>query len=170
MSQYSYLHTTDMHTCLLTVMLISREQQANAGQWINTSLTPDPPDRQQIWGQKHFYFCSFHWLLGGLPLLLLPHVVYRTAHRTADWVTLVFHFQNISERFIKEHTVLWVFISFNSTWAVQNRRVWALYGKQLIEQNGSNNSVDNNTKERERQREWEAERERESMWKVTVFH
>lgn len=32
MSQYSYLHTTDMHTCLLTVMLISGEQQANVGQ------------------------------------------------------------------------------------------------------------------------------------------
>lgn len=62
MSQYPYLHTTDMHTCLLTVMLISGEQQANVGQWINTSLTPDPPDRQRIWGQyktKSPHYCLY---------------------------------------------------------------------------------------------------------------
>lgn len=63
MSQYSYLHTTDMHTCLLTVMVISREQQANVRQWINTSLTPDPPHRQCIWGHNFFFFPSTLFLL-----------------------------------------------------------------------------------------------------------
>lgn len=38
--------TQQICTCaLLTVMVISREQQANVGQWINTSLTPDPTNR-----------------------------------------------------------------------------------------------------------------------------
>lgn len=52
MSQYPYLHTTDMHTCLLTVTVISSERRANVEQWINTWLTPEPPYRQCIWGHN----------------------------------------------------------------------------------------------------------------------
>lgn len=56
MFQYSYLHTTDVQPCLFTMMVIFREQQANVGQWINTSLTPDPPK------------CTVHWR----PIVIFP--------------------------------------------------------------------------------------------------
>ncbi len=53
---------TRTHACI-TVMLISREQQANVGQWINTLLIPDPAHRLHV--RLFFpsiYFCSFLWL------------------------------------------------------------------------------------------------------------
>lgn len=120
-----HLHTTNIcpstpickqRTCTdASVMVISTEQQANVGQWINTSLKPDPPDRQAgraFEASKKILTCSFlyfPWLLGSLPrLLLLPHIVFVSTeeHHAAHWLILISHFKNISECFIKEHTAL----------------------------------------------------------------